>query len=323
MQKRKNSTCRKERSAGAIFWVSAGGEAFSGISRPGQDQRFLFFVRQPLECTFAAHGFPFVLKGFRVSERYRAAGTGVFCAAPQIVRADARFKVGCIAGIERAVRTAEDIGVVHRSVAQVFVNQHKMKLGEQVWRVFDDACHLAHALCGCAVHAFAGEGAGGGKAEPPCVGRADLPLDAGDGLIQAAFYELVLADEQDDFLRPRKHSRHAVARAIDVHEPAVTRDRICGAYEPIRMGGANLRLAAIISLPMPENGIAVILKRFIKPEFRHRDGTSETDGMISNKGKTDLFRFGRICRAVDDEPAFFKRFHKFIVSFAEHDSYTS
>ena len=198
-----------------------------------------------------------------------------------------------------------------------------MKLGEQIRWVFDDACHLAHALCGRAVHAFAGEGAGGGKAEPPCVGRASFPLDAGDGLIQAAFYELVLADEQDDFLRPRKHSRHAVARAIDVHEPAVTRDRICGAYEPIRMGGANLRLAAIISLPMPENGIAVILKRFIKPEFRHRDGTSETDGMISNKGKTDLFRFGRICRAVDDEPAFFKRFHKFIVSFAEHDSYTS
>ena len=140
-------------------------------------------MRQTLKSAFTAHRLAFSIKAFGIDERYGEAGAGIFCTAPQIVRADAGRKVSGITGIVCAVRTAHNVGVIHGSVSQFLVNQHKVQLGKQVRGIFDNACYFAHAARGSAIRALACERAGGVRIEAASVCGASYTFDAGNGFV--------------------------------------------------------------------------------------------------------------------------------------------
>lgn len=72
-----------------------------------------FFSAPVFYFRFPAQGFRFRLEALKIRKLDRAAGAGVFRAFAAVVRPETLFEVVRPAGIERAVRTAEDINVVH------------------------------------------------------------------------------------------------------------------------------------------------------------------------------------------------------------------
>ena len=78
------------------------------------DQLQLFLPRHPLDMPLTAHGLVPGLVSFRVNERHRQAGAGVFAALARCVVTQALVKIVGPAGVQRPVSAAEDVGIARR-----------------------------------------------------------------------------------------------------------------------------------------------------------------------------------------------------------------
>ena len=143
--------------------------------------------------------------------------------------------------------------------------------------------HAADAVGRRAVGALAGSGARRLLAEPAAVGRTRLALDARDRSVDAAVHDLVAPNHEHHAPRAEYGRRHAVAVAVDVHEPAVGGERIRAREEEVARKlvphYAHLLLRLPLRVAVPPYLLARRGKRLGKSKRRHRHAAAETDAL--------------------------------------------
>ena len=123
-------------------------------------------------------------------------------------------------------------------------------------RMAQNSGHTAHTIVTALIGiAYAGMSAGRVQPQALGVGRAGMALDACNGRVHAAVYQLLLTDDQNNLLWTKEHTGYPVAAAINVNDFAVLGDRVGGSQINIRMHSLSRYSGALGDRrgPVPEN----------------------------------------------------------------------
>ena len=85
-------------------------------SLPADDQRVLLRASKLLHRVLTRQGLPHRPERFLIDQLHRTSARGVLCTTAAVVRPFSRTRVARIAGVQRAIRAADDVDEVHASI---------------------------------------------------------------------------------------------------------------------------------------------------------------------------------------------------------------
>ena len=98
------------------FTVASGSTGSVVAPSPADDQRVLLRASKLLDHVLACQRLPYRPERFLIHEPHRTPARGVLRATAAVVRPFARTRVSRIAGVQRAVRAADDVDEKHASI---------------------------------------------------------------------------------------------------------------------------------------------------------------------------------------------------------------